>query len=84
MALTLPQPDSEDVLGKHDAPTRYVMHTKARGFQPGALAKQSVLDSMAESLSRLGVNHVSMAKRAWCVKLTCIKGGNVLPSLSRS
>ncbi|KAK2627520.1 hypothetical protein QTJ16_003486 [Diplocarpon rosae] len=51
---------SEAILGKHDAPKRYTIHTKALGFQPGAMGKQAVLDSISTSLENLGVEQVDI------------------------
>ncbi|KAI6715646.1 aldehyde reductase [Diplocarpon mali] len=49
---------SESILGKHGAPKRYAIHTKALGFQPGVMGKQGVLDSIATSFQDLGVEQV--------------------------
>ncbi|CAL3973575.1 unnamed protein product [Diplocarpon coronariae] len=51
---------SESILGKHGAPKRYAIHTKALGFQPGVMGKQGVLDSIATSFQDLGVEQVDI------------------------
>jgi aflatoxin B1 aldehyde reductase len=49
---------SENVLGKAGVPKKFVIHTKAPGFRPGILAKQSILNGMEKSLNELGVSSV--------------------------
>jgi aflatoxin B1 aldehyde reductase len=53
-------PDSEETLGKVEAPKRFVISTKAPGFAPGSLTKQSVLEGMEKSLKQLGVESVDI------------------------
>ncbi|OWP02422.1 aldehyde reductase (GliO) [Marssonina coronariae] len=52
---------SESILGKHGAPKRYAIHTKALGFQPGVMGKQGVLDSIATSFQDLGVEQFGLS-----------------------
>jgi aflatoxin B1 aldehyde reductase len=52
------QPNSEATLGKHGAPKRFTIHTKAPGFAPGASSRQSILEGMERSLNDLGVDSV--------------------------
>lgn len=54
----LKQPKSEESLGNLGAPKRFTISTKAPGFAPGRLSKQSVLDGIDKSLSDLGVSSV--------------------------
>ncbi|RDW75637.1 hypothetical protein BP5796_06458 [Coleophoma crateriformis] len=49
---------SEAALGKQGWPKDFTIHTKAPGFQPGCLKKQSVLDGMEKSLTNLGLSSV--------------------------
>jgi len=53
-------PDSEKVLGEVNAPVKFTISTKAPGFAPGSLNKQSVLDGIDKSLSQLGVKSVDI------------------------
>lgn len=53
--LTRLQPGSEEFLGKHKAPEKFIIQTKAIAFKAGVQTKQGIIDSNKESLSRLGV-----------------------------
>lgn len=48
-------PDSEKRIGELQLPDEFTIHTKARGFNRGALTKQGIDESIKESLSLLGV-----------------------------
>jgi aflatoxin B1 aldehyde reductase len=50
------QQGSELVLGKLGAPKKFIIQTKAPGFRPGALAKQSIIDGIKKSLEDLGTD----------------------------
>ena len=52
------QGDSEEVLGKLEAPKKFIIDTKAPSFSPGASSKQSVLNGMEKSLKDLAVDSV--------------------------
>jgi len=51
-------PQSEITLGKAGAPKKFTIHTKAPGFTPGSLARESLLDGIDKSLEELGVKSV--------------------------
>jgi len=51
-------PDSEKTLGELDAPSKFIIHTKAPGFQPGASKRDSILDASKKSYEDLKVEQV--------------------------
>ncbi|CZT13047.1 hypothetical protein WAI453_005890 [Rhynchosporium graminicola] len=51
---------SEGVLQKAGVPKRFTISTKARGFSPGSMSKQSVLESIDESFKELQVEQVDI------------------------
>jgi len=51
---------SEEVLGQIGAPKKFIISTKAPGFAPGKLSKQSVLEGIDTSLKLLGVSRVDI------------------------
>jgi len=51
---------SELVLGKLGAPKEFIIQTKAPGFRPGSLGKQSILDGAKQSLEELGTDSVDI------------------------
>jgi len=51
---------SEEVLGKIDAPKKFIIDTKAPGFKPGALTKQNIIDGINKSLKDLGTTSVDI------------------------
>ncbi|MCJ1433930.1 hypothetical protein MMC27_003295, partial [Xylographa pallens] len=50
---------SEKALGELGAAERFIIHTKAPGFSPGCLSKDSVLAASKKSLEELGTDSVS-------------------------
>jgi aryl-alcohol dehydrogenase-like predicted oxidoreductase len=53
-------PGSELVLGKLGAPKKFIIQTKAPGWSPGALGKQSILDGLKKSLEDLQTDSVDI------------------------
>ncbi|KAK9489575.1 Aldo/keto reductase [Lipomyces doorenjongii] len=49
---------SEETLNKAGAPARFIIHSKAPCFEPGALSKENVLKGIDETLERLGVSNI--------------------------
>ncbi|KAE9375814.1 Aldo/keto reductase [Stipitochalara longipes BDJ] len=51
---------SEVTLGKLGAPKKFIIQTKAPGFSPGSLGKQSILNGMKKSLEDLQTDSVDI------------------------
>ncbi|KAH6682763.1 aldehyde reductase [Halenospora varia] len=51
---------SEEILGQHNAIKQFEVDTKAPGFYPGAMTKQSILEGMEKSLKNLGVDSLDL------------------------
>jgi len=51
---------SEEILGKHNAPKDFIIHTKAPALSPGNMSKQGILDGIEQSLKELGVESVDL------------------------
>lgn len=49
---------TEELLGKLEAPKQFRIHTKAIGFVPGCLSRQSILDAIGNSLEALGTDSI--------------------------
>ncbi|CEP61699.1 aldo/keto reductase family protein LALA0_S03e08856g [Lachancea lanzarotensis] len=53
-------PNSEEFLGAHGISKSFIIDTKARGFSPGSLSKESITKSIEESFDLLKVESVEI------------------------
>ena len=70
VSLTLPinysitnefQPGGEEGIGNTGIASRYIIHTKTKGYQTGTQDYKGIIESAAESIRRLQVESVNMA-----------------------
>lgn len=59
--MGIQQPGSEKALGELDAPSKFIIHTKAPGFRPGVATKASILNYADQSLKELKTDSVCSA-----------------------
>jgi len=52
------KPNSEKTLGELGAPKKFIIHTKAPGFSPHCLARDSILQAIDKQIALLGVDFV--------------------------
>lgn len=67
--MGIQQTGSEKALGELDAPSKFIIHTKAPGFRPGVATKASILNYADQSLKELKTDsvcsaHVSLSSAA--------------------
>lgn len=59
--MGIQQLGSEKALGRLDAPSKFIIHTKAPGFRPGLGRKESILNCADQSMKDLKTESVCSA-----------------------